>query len=138
MNKNISILSAMLFLGVVSASAEDKSALYVTPPTEGADTAIYNLSVKPVLKFVDNEIVVEVNGTEGRHIAIKDGLKLTFGEGILMGDANRDEKVDHADAVAVADNFIGKDVDVDKNRADVNYDGTLTVADANNITNMTK
>lgn len=138
MTKNQTLISIMLSFMAMTASAADNNALYIASPAAGADTIAYNLSVKPVLKHVGNTLVIEINGKETHTVTLEEGLTMTFGKTILMGDANSDGIVNTEDAFTVTEYFVGKNKKIDKNAADINYDGKVTVADANSIVNIAK
>lgn len=129
--KHIITLLLAVFTSTLNANAQ---AVYLT--TVEKDTAAVNLDAKPVVCKEENKLVIRVNGNNTRTVEIKEGLKLSFGDGLLMGDANRDGAVTMEDAKAVADDFLGKDANIDINTADINLNGKTDMNDATTIVNQ--
>ena len=53
----------------------------------------------------------------------------------LIGDVNNDGAVNKTDADLIVDHYLGKDVEINTENADVNNDNKISVADANEIIN---
>ena len=118
----------------VSAQKAD-GAVYVT--TAAKDTVAVNLVNNPTIALTVTTSEVSANGNVLKQLSLYRGLKITFGKELLMGDANRDEKVTVEDAKVIADDFVGKETNIDRNSADVNLDGKVDMDDANKIVNQT-
>lgn len=109
--------------------------MYVT--TAAKDTVAVNLVNNPTIALTGTTSEVSANGNVLKQLSLYRGLKITFGKELLMGDANRDEKVTVEDAKVIADDFVGKETNIDRNSADVNLDGKVDMDDANKIVNQT-
>lgn len=53
----------------------------------------------------------------------------------LIGDVNNDGAVNKTDADLIVDHYLGKDVEINTENADINNDNKISVADANEIIN---
>lgn len=129
------ILAAVAMICAVTANAEDKTALKIW--VESDNFQAYNISAMPVMKHVDGELKMCVNGNVLGTYAIQDKMKITFGEEAQKGDVNCDQSVTMADANAIVNKFLTGDVkNINVTAADSNSDGNITMADANNVVNM--
>lgn len=54
----------------------------------------------------------------------------------VVGDADGDGKITKADAHLIVQKYLGEDVNINVNAADINNDGKVSMPDANEITNM--
>ena len=117
-----------------NALAEEKSALAIH--VSSSDTQSYNISSLPVMKHVDGQLVMKVNGGELGKYEIYDGLKITFSKEADLGDVNQDSKTTMADANSIVNKFLsGYVTNINVTAADYNKDGQITMADANSVTN---
>lgn len=129
--KQLITLLLVIFSSILTVKAQQ--AVYLT--TAEKDTVAINMNANPVINREDTKLIMRVNGNDARIIEIREGLKLSFGSELLMGDANRDGVVTKEDATAVTDGFLGKNAKIDLNTADVNLNGKVDMNDANTIVN---
>lgn len=125
----------LCIMSAICTKAEDKSAVSVW--VESDNFQAYNISAKPVLKHVDNKLVVHLRNHDMGVYEIHDGMKITFSKECPNGNVNCDEGVTMADANAIVNQFLSNDVkNINVTAADANEDGTITMADANATVNL--
>lgn len=73
-------------------------------------------------------------GQEGDNLFIDD-IELLYTPVAIKGDVNDDKHLNKTDADLIVDHYLGKDVEINTENADVNNDNKISVADANEIIN---
>lgn len=64
-----------------------------------------------------------------------DDIVMVYNPKVVKGDADNNGTVDINDANVAVDKFLGRDVEINEEAADMNEDGAITVSDANAIVN---
>lgn len=85
-----------------------------------------------IVNFSTNS--VPGKGQEGDNLFIDD-IELLYTPVDIKGDVNNDKHLNKTDADLIVDYYLGKDVEINIANADVNNDGVISVADANEVIN---